>query len=491
MDITLIFPHQLYYPSPALSKKRRVFLIEDPLFFSDKQYPANFHKQKILLHLMSLGSFEKKLKKNGYNVITIKNNEILDTSFYIDIFKKYNVSSVHYLDVHDYALNKRLESSIRKLGIDFYFYDTPGFFNKKDYNANYFSKKKTFFFTSFYKEQRKNLKILVDDENKPNEDKWTFDTENRKKLPKQIDIPELSLNKYDDDLLRHSKKIIDTNYSNNYGSIAMFNYPVNHKQAKKSFENFLKYRFLNFGPYEDAISTDHRFIFHSVVSPSLNIGLITPQQVIDMTLDFAKDSNIPINSLEGFIRQIIGWREFIRGIYDEKGSYQRNQNYWGSAKKIPSSFYDGTTGIYPVDETIKNTIKYAYSHHIERLMVLGNIMCLLRYDPNDVYKWFMELFIDAYDWVMVPNIYGMSSYADGGLMTTKPYISGSNYILKMSNYKKGEWCNVWDALFWDFIDKEREFFNKNPRMKMMVTIYDKKNMTAKQNYIKIVNDLQL
>ena len=118
-------------------------------------------------------------------------------------------------------------------------------------------------------------------------------------------------------------------------------------------------------------------------------------------------------------------------------------------------------------------------------------MCLLRYNPNDVYKWFMELFIDAYDWVMVPNIYGMSSYADGGLMTTKPYISGSNYIMKMSNYKKGEWCNVWDALFWDFIDQERECFNKNPRMKMMITMYDKKNTTIKQNYRRTINQLHL
>ena len=491
MDITLIFPHQLYYPSPALSKKRRVFLIEDPLFFSDKQYPANFHKQKILLHLMSLGSFEKELKANGYDVTTTKNTEISNTSYYSGIFKKHNISSVHFLDPHDFTLNKRLEASIKNSKITFYFYDTPGFFNKKDYNSNYFSKKKKIFFSSFYKEQRKNLKILVDEENRPRGDKWTFDTENRKKLPKQIDIPKLYYNNYDKNLLEHSTKIIDTNYSNNYGSIAMFNYPINQKQAKESFENFLNYRFLNFGPYEDAISTDHRFIFHSVISPSLNMGLITPQTIINMTLDFAKDSNIPINSLEGFLRQIIGWREFIRGIYDSKGSYQRNQNYWGSTKKIPSSFYDGTTGIYPVDETIKNTIKYAYCHHIERLMVIGNIMCLLRYNPNDVYKWFMELFIDAYDWVMVPNIYGMSSYADGGLMTTKPYISGSNYILKMSNYKKGEWCNVWDALFWDFIDQEREFFNKNPRMKMMITMYDKKNTTIKQNYRKTINQLQL
>ena len=210
-----------------------------------------------------------------------------------------------------------------------------------------------------------------------------------------------------------------------------------------------------------------------------------------MTLDFIEESNIPLNSTEGFLRQIIGWREFTRGIYESNGSFQRTRNFWNFEKKIPSSFYDGSTGIKPVDDTIKNIINYAYCHHIERLMVIGNIMCLLRYDPDEVYRWFMELFIDAYDWVMVPNIYGMSLHSDGGLMTTKPYISGSNYILKMSNYKKDSWCEIWDALYWDFIDKERVFFKKNPRMSMMVNLYDKKNTDVKKKYQHILNNLEV
>ena len=221
------------------------------------------------------------------------------------------------------------------------------------------------------------------------------------------------------------------------------------------------------------------------MTPYLNIGLITPKDVLAQTLDFSIENNVPLNSLEGFIRQIIGWREFVRGIYCMDGNKQRTKNFWKFNKKLSKSFYEGKTTIDPVDDTIKKVLNHAYSHHIERLMVLGNIMLLLEISPNEVYKWFMEMYIDAYDWVMVPNIYGMSQFADGGLMCTKPYISGSNYIIKMSNYKKNNWSKVWDALFWSFINSHRKFFIKNHRMNMMVKMYDKKDKIQKINYNKI------
>ena len=170
---------------------------------------------------------------------------------------------------------------------------------------------------------------------------------------------------------------------------------------------------------------------------------------------------MPINSTEGIIRQLIGWREFIRGIYEVKGNEERTKNFWNFKKSMPSHFYDATTGIEPIDNTIKGVLETGYCHHIERLMILGNFMLLCEIDPDDVYKWFMELFIDAYDWVMVPNIYGMSQFADGGLMSSKPYISSSNYLIKMSNYEKGDWQKTWDGLFWRFMNKQRDFFLKN------------------------------
>jgi deoxyribodipyrimidine photolyase-related protein len=205
----------------------------------------------------------------------------------------------------------------------------------------------------------------------------------------------------------------------------------------------------------------------------LNIGLLTPREVIDRTLQFAATHETPMNSLEGFIRQVLGWREYIRMVYEWKGRLERSRNYWGFKRKIPKDYWMGTTGIAPVDDTIRKVRETGYCHHIERLMIVGNFMLLNEFDPEEVYRWFMELFIDSYDWVMVPNVYGMSQFADGGLMATKPYISGSNYIMKMSNYAKGDWQETWDILFWRFIDNHRSFFQTNPRLNMMVRTLDK------------------
>jgi deoxyribodipyrimidine photolyase-related protein len=216
------------------------------------------------------------------------------------------------------------------------------------------------------------------------------------------------------------------------------------------------------------------------------VGLLTPDFVIDEAMAFASHNDIPLNSLEGFVRQIVGWREFIRAVYELKGTEERTKNYWKFKRKIPASFWNGTTEIEPIDLTIKKVLETGYCHHIERLMVLGNFMLLCEFDPDEVYRWFMELFIDAYDWVMVPNVYGMSQFADGGLMASKPYISGSSYVLKMSHYKKGDWCDTWDALFWEFMNKQRAFFSSNPRLGMLLKTYDKMSEEKRNNYKEVV-----
>jgi deoxyribodipyrimidine photolyase-related protein len=190
-----------------------------------------------------------------------------------------------------------------------------------------------------------------------------------------------------------------------------------------------------------------------------------------------------MNSLEGFIRQVIGWREFIHIVYLREGTKQRTINYWQFKRKIPPSFWSGTTGIEPVDQVIQKILTTGYCHHIERLMILGNFMVLCEFDPDEVYRWFMEMFVDAYDWVMVPNVYGMTQFADGGLMTTKPYISGSNYLMKMGQWQKGNWCNVWDGLFWQFMHKQRSFFSQNPRLGMLLKTFDKMPEEKRQQHL--------
>ncbi|MCU0375741.1 MAG: hypothetical protein MUF24_10570 [Chitinophagaceae bacterium] len=212
------------------------------------------------------------------------------------------------------------------------------------------------------------------------------------------------------------------------------------------------------------------------------------EEVIEATLQYAATHQVPLNSLEGFVRQIVGWREFIRLVYHLEGRKQRTQNYWQFTRKIPPSFWKGETGIAPVDIVIKKLLKTAYNHHIERLMVLGNFFLLCEFDPDEVYRWFMEMYIDAYDWVMVPNIYGMTQFADGGLMTTKPYISGSNYLMKMGDWPKGDWQKVWDGLFWRFMHVHRTFFLQNPRLGMLVKTFDKMSAEKQEAHLKAAED---
>jgi deoxyribodipyrimidine photolyase-related protein len=275
-----------------------------------------------------------------------------------------------------------------------------------------------------------------------------------------------------------ARKYVDKNFKDAWGDTEPLWYPTSVEGSEAHLKRFLSERLSNFGDYEDSISREHTFLYHSVLTPMLNVGLLSPSRLVDAVLESGLEpkrgsSPVPMNSLEGYVRQVIGWREYMRLVYRKLGTQQRTRNYWGHDRQLPSSFYDGTTGIVPVDQTIHRVLRYGYCHHIERLMILGNFMLLCEFHPDAIYRWFMEMFVDAYDWVMVPNVYGMSQHADGGLITTKPYISGSSYVLKMSDYKKGDWTGVWDGLYWRFVSKHRDFFERNPRMKVMVSQVDR------------------
>jgi len=483
--INLIFPHQLYAESPLISSGNEVYLIEEYLFF--RQY--SFHKQKIAFHRASMKYYQNFLEEKGIAVHYIDSeHELSDIQNFGKEIKRIGADEIHAIDPTDFWLEKRI-SAIAEVKL--VLHNNPQFLNsKEDLGAFFRSDKSSFFQTTFYKQQRKKRNILMDEKENPIGGKWTFDTENRKKYPKHKTPPSVMLpmaNSYWKEAVEYTQQ----HFPNNLGELtdAPF-YPLTHAEAEAWLDQFLVHRFYDFGAYEDAIVKNHSILNHSLLSPLLNSGLLLPREVLDKSIAFAQKEDIPINSLEGFVRQIIGWREFIRGMYSVKGSYSRTQNYWGFTRKIPSSFYDGTTGIEPVDKTIKKVLKTGYCHHIERLMVLGNFMLLCEFDPDEVYQWFMELFIDAYDWVMVPNVYGMSQFADGGTFATKPYIGGSNYIKKMSDYEGGDWENIWDGLFWRFIDQHQDFFASNPRMSMMVHSFNrmsdekkKIHLTNAQNFI--------
>ena len=466
-EVGLIFPNQLYKNVPISKRTDNLILIEYSLFFGEKKYINNFHQNKLVLHRASMKSyFENELDKFN-SQYTDYNQADLDKVF--NTLK--GTKKVFAYEPKDFLLEKRLKKFSHKYNLELEFIPNPGFLTPKEIYNEFFDNHK-YLMTPFYIDQRKRLNILVKKDGKPLHDKWTFDTENREKMPKNLKAP---LPKFfgKNEYVEEAKKYVEKHFSNNLGQTDNFIYPTNHAEARKALNEFLNERLNSFGPYEDAISTENDFNFHSLLSSSINIGLLTPLEVVKETLDFAEENKVHFASLEGFIRQIIGWREFMMIVYERDGVKERTSNLFHHKRKLPKSFYNGTTGIKPVDDTIKKALKFGYTHHIERLMILGNFMCLCEIDPDEIYKWFMEFYIDSYDWVMVPNVYGMSQFADGGLITTKPYVSSSNYILKMSNYSKNEeWCEIWDGLFWRFLHKNKAKISSNSRIGMLIKSND-------------------
>jgi len=472
--VTIIFPHQLFKKHPALNPGRKVVLVEEWLFFN--QY--EFIKQKLVMHRASMQFYKGWLEKK-YSVDYIEATEkICDVRKLVAALAKDGVEEIHVAQLSDDWLERRLKTAAKKHRIALQVYASPGFLNEASDAKEYFDNRKGYFMADFYKWQRKKRGILVTTDGEPQGGKWSFDEENRKKLPKEQPLPALPFPK----LTRYVKEAIEyveKNYKNNYGEEKLVIgkttcfYPTTFAEAEAWLKTFVEERLCLFGDYEDAMVANEHFLFHSVLTPMLNTGLLTPAQVMDAALKAAPALSIRLNSLEGFIRQVMGWREYIHLVYLREGRKQRTTNFWGFSRKIPASFWNGTTGIDPVDKVIQKVLQTGYSHHIERLMVMGNFMLLCEFDPDDVYKWFMEMYVDAYDWVMVPNTYGMTQFADGGLVMTKPYISSSNYIKKMSNYKNGDWQKIWDSLFWRFMWVHRDVLKGNHRLSMLMGTFEK------------------
>lgn len=482
----IIFPNQLFENIDPIRSCSSAFLVEEFLFF--KQY--KFHKQKILFHRASMKCYEQHLLKKKVNVHYVEANEnTADVRILIKHIASKGFTAIKTYDPCDEWLRKRIVYECNSVGIHFSFIESPLFINSQKDLRKYLADKKKYFQTDFYIYQRKRLGLLLDKDKNPLNGKWSFDADNRLKYPAEKTPPSFSKTIVTT-FHKEAMEYVTKNFNHNYGYISTeFFYPIDFKSANDALNNFFETRFHDFGIYEDAIVSSENHLHHSVLTPMLNVGLLLPEQVIDKSIDYAEKNNVPYNSLEGFVRQITGWREFIRMVYLCEGNKQRTNNYWNFTRKIPASFYSGTTGIEPVDCTIKKLNQSAYNHHIERLMVMSNFMLLCEFAPNQVYQWFMEMYVDAYDWVMVPNVYGMGQFADGGLICTKPYISGSNYLFKMSNYKKGEaWSEIWDSLFWRFIYTHRDFFLKNPRLGMLLKTFDKWNDTKKKTTLKIAND---
>ncbi len=482
----LIFPHQLFEHHPGLDPRPdHLVLVEDPLFFGDPEWPVAFHRQKLWLHRASMAKYAEKLRRAGHKVKEIRYRP--DARLLHDTLGDLAAGgcvTVRVVDPVDNVLSRRLQSGCRAHGLRIARIDSPNFINTPGQNAAWRSGQSRWFMAEFYKAQRRRTGCLMEDTGGPVGGQWSFDDSNRKKVPKSLynSVPQLA-ERVPDAFEEAARASVNADFPNAPGKLDRMFWPTSPDQARTMFDTFLHQRFAAFGPYEDAMLEGETLLWHAALTAGLNIGLLSPQYVIDTALAHAERYKTPLNSVEGFLRQILGWREFMRATYEDLGTKMRTTNHWQHKRAIPDSFWTGTTGIPPIDDAIHRILETGYAHHIERLMLLGGFMFLCEFDPEEIYRWFMSFFIDAYDWVMVPNVYAMSQNADGGLITTKPYFSGSAYIRKMSNYRSGDWCRTWDGLYWRWIWSHADELERNPRWAMMVSMVRKMDADKRDAHI--------
>lgn len=333
----------------------------------------------------------------------------------------------------------------------------------------------------FYRKMRRKTGLLMNG-NEPEGGKWNYDHENRKPAPDEVSFNgpmQFTPNETTQEVL----DLVEARFGDSFGTLRPFWYATDRTQARRALTHFIKHALPCFGDYQDAMLDRNRFLYHAVLSAYMNIGLLDPLEVCQAAEEARRAEEAPLNAVEGFIRQIIGWREYMRGIYFHEGPGYPRRNRLNHQRKLPPMYWGAETKMRCVGQAVRQTEEEAYAHHIQRLMVTGNFALLAGIDPADVHKWHLEVYIDAFEWVEAPNTVGMSQFADGGVIASKPYISSGNYINKMSDYctqcaydvkaKTGEGACPFNLLYWHFLDRHRERFADNPRMGQMYATWDR------------------
>ena len=490
MLLFIIFPTTLYKNIELIKSLNidKIIIIEDDIYFTK----FKFHKQKLVLHRASMKYYYKYLKEHFNNIEYI---DFIDNKKFYNSIKKYEI---HCYDPIDNELLNKIKKNTKK---DINIYDNLCFMETYDDLLDYKNKNTNnkFRHDDFYKWNRNRLNIFMDENNKPLYGKYSFDTENRKNFNKNYTEPKLLPNKYFDDAkyINEAIKYVNDNFKNNFGLINdVYIYPITHLQAEKLLNHFLNNKINTFGEYQDATSENIIVGSHSFLSSSLNIGLITVEECVNKTISSFEKLNSNnkkklYNNYEGFIRQIIGWRSYTRFMYEFYEKKMMSMNFFKHTKKINKNWYDGTTGIYPIDFLINKVNKYAYLHHIERLMYIGNWMLLSQIHPKQVYDWFMIVSIDSYAWVMISNVFGMSQHSlnnNSLSMMTRPYFSSTNYIKNMSDFinksNNKEWIETWNNLYYYFIYKNKKYLQSNYSIARQVIHWNNKTDNEKKDIIK-------
>ncbi len=471
---------------------------------------AQHHIQKVVGIFAAMQNFANQLKSNNHNLIYLYLNDENNLQSFQDniqnLISEHEFNHFEYQLPDEYRVDQDLIELCNTISIPSKSVDSEHFFTSRNELGDFFQGKKTFLMESFYRAMRKKHAVLMDGD-QPLTGKWNYDSDNRKKLPK--DHKPTSPLIFDNDVSEILFEINKTNIKT-IGSIDAnhFLWPINREQSLELLDFFATECLSLFGSFQDAMTPNEWSIYHSRISFSMNIKLISPKEVIDrVTLEWQKRSDeIEYHQLEGFVRQIIGWREYMRGIYWNQMPDYATLNYFNNSEKLPSWFWTGTTKMNCLKEAINQSLNYGYAHHIQRLMITGNFALLAGVHPDEIDAWYLGIYIDAFEWVQITNTRGMSQFADGGIVGTKPYVSSASYIDKMSNYcgscyykkaiKTGDKACPFNSLYWNFYDKNESKLAKNPRIGMMYNVWRKMKPEDKialleqaDYYLKNINDL--
>ncbi|MBT8289422.1 MAG: cryptochrome/photolyase family protein [Muriicola sp.] len=446
------------------------------------------HIQKIVAFFSAMRNFSASLKEQGHKVIYLKINDEENPQDLNELIHKYidklKADKFEYQLPDEYRLDQQLKEITTSLDINSDHSDSHHFLTGRDTLEKFFEGKKQLVMESFYRMMRKKHNIMMQD-GEPEGGKWNYDQSNRKKWKGSPAIPP------EYDLRKDVRKIIaeiDKAGIKTIGKIdpQAFNWPISRKESLEVLNYFADNLLQHFGDYQDALHTEQRFLFHSRVSFAMNSKMISPKEVIDRVLEeYRKEkAEIDISQVEGFVRQILGWREFMRGVYWREMPEYKSKNALDNQNKLPDFYWTGDTKMNCLSHAINQSLEEAYAHHIQRLMITGNYALLTQTHPDEVDAWYLGVYIDAIEWVEITNTRGMSQFADGGIVATKPYVSSANYINKMGNYcsgctydhkkKTGGNACPFNSLYWNFLDAKKESFNDNPRMGMMLNLLSKK-----------------
>jgi deoxyribodipyrimidine photolyase-related protein len=462
---------------------------------------VHHHIQKIIAFFTAMRAFSEQLQKQGHQIIYLKlddkNNTQSLTQNLDKIIQNNDIQIVEYQQPDEYRLSEQLKN-YNCLGVQTSIYSSEHFMISPDEFANFFKGKKIFLMENFYRMMRKKYGILMD-ENEPLTGKWNYDADNRKKLPNNHrPIEPLTFEKDVTEIY----ELIQNQEIKTIGKVnpKAFIWATTRAESLQLLEFFVENCLGNFGNFEDAMHPSYWSIYHSRLSFSMNSKLLSPLEVINRAVKFWEDNQerINISQIEGFVRQIIGWREYMRGIYWTKMPEYETLNYFNHDRKLPNWFWSGETKMNCLKHSIGQSLDYAYAHHIQRLMVIGNFTLLAGVHPDEVDEWYLGVYIDAIQWVEITNTRGMSQYADGGIVGSKPYVSSANYIDKMSQYcgtcfydkskKVGYKACPFNSLYWNFYDSHSDKLSKNPRIGMAYVTWNK--MQAEQK-AEILNQAEI